>query len=45
LLRVAGDLACMPWLRQWGGLINSLALILFVANSALATLGWPRPRR
>lgn len=45
LLRVAGDLASIPWLRQWGGLINALALILFVANSALATLGWPQPKR
>lgn len=34
LLRLAGDL--LPWLagRQWGGLINVIALLLFLANMA-----------
>jgi hypothetical protein len=36
LLRVAGDMA--GWLpgRLWGGLLNVLALLLFLANTALA---------
>ncbi len=36
LLRVAGDLA--NWLpgRQWGGLLNALALLLFLVNTARA---------
>lgn len=32
LLRVAGDLAGLPGWRQWGGLVNSIALVLFVGN-------------
>ena len=40
-LRVFGDLA--PWLpgRQWGGLFNVLAIVLFIANTAYGAL---RPR-
>jgi hypothetical protein len=36
VLRVFGDLA--PWLpgRQWGGLMNALAIVLFFANTATA---------
>ncbi len=44
LLRVAGDLGAVPWLRQWGGLINGLALLIFMANSILAVIGLPRRR-
>ena len=45
LLRVAGDLSNAPGLRPWGGLLNGLALLVFMANSALAVLGLPRPNR
>jgi hypothetical protein len=43
-LRVFGDL--VPWLsgRQWGGLLNGLAIIIFFANTAYGVLG-PRPQR
>jgi hypothetical protein len=36
LLRVGGDL--MPWLagRQWGGLLNAAAIVLFIANTVWA---------
>jgi len=39
LLRLSGDL--MVWLpgRQWGGLLNGVAILLFVANTGYAMLG------
>src|SRR5574342_899549 len=36
LFRVAGDLATWPAGQQWGGLGNAAAILLFIANSALA---------
>jgi hypothetical protein len=36
LLRVAGDLAGLPALRQWGGLLNVIAILLFLVNNGLA---------
>lgn len=33
LLRIIGDLALIPSLREWGGLINVIAILLFVANT------------
>jgi hypothetical protein len=36
LLRVAGDLAGAAALRQWGGLLNAAALLLFFASTAWA---------
>jgi len=36
LLRVGGDLAGSRAAQQWGGLINVLAILLFLANNALA---------
>jgi len=36
LLRVAGDLAVWPSLQRWGGLLNTLAVLLFLANNVLA---------
>jgi len=36
LLRVAGDLAVWPPLQRWGGLLNTLAILLFLANNILA---------
>jgi len=43
-LRVFGDV--VPWLpaRQWGGLLNALAIVIFLANTAYGVLG-PRPPR
>ena len=43
-LRVFGDL--VPWLsgRQWGGLLNGLAIVIFFANTAYGMFG-PRPPR
>lgn len=39
LLRLSGDM--MGWLpaRQWGGLINGVAILLFMANTGYAMLG------
>jgi len=36
LLRVVGDLAGWQPLQRWGGLLNTLAIMLFVANNILA---------
>jgi hypothetical protein len=36
LMRVAGDLALQTQLRQWGGTLNVIAIVLFAANSAAA---------
>ncbi len=43
-LRVAGDLALLPSLRQWGGLLNVVAILLFVASSAAAVVSAARGR-
>jgi hypothetical protein len=41
ILRVAGDLAFWVPLRQWGGFLNTIAILLFVANTLLAVRrGW-----
>jgi hypothetical protein len=37
-LRVAGDLALVPVLRQWGGALNVVAILLFILSSALAAI-------
>jgi mono/diheme cytochrome c family protein len=34
LLRVGGDLLAEPELRMWGGMLNALVLLLFMANTA-----------
>ena len=36
LLRVGGDLLNLPLVREWGGLFNVIALLLFIANTASA---------
>ncbi|MGZ8533249.1 MAG: hypothetical protein ACXWYM_22005 [Candidatus Binatia bacterium] len=36
LLRVAGDLGAWHALQRWGGLLNTLAVIVFLANNILA---------
>lgn len=36
LLRLAADLGGWTTLRQWGGLLNAIAILLFMANTALA---------
>jgi hypothetical protein len=42
VLRVGGDLAGWPDGRQWGGLLNVIALLLFMGNTALAVLAGKR---
>jgi len=37
-LRVAGDLLGQPVLRRWGGLLNGVALLLFLATTAAALI-------
>jgi hypothetical protein len=43
VLRIVGDLA--PWLpgRRWGGLLNALAIVLFLASTATAMFQPVRP--
>lgn len=36
LMRVGGDLLNAPSVREWGGMLNVIALLLFLANTALA---------
>jgi hypothetical protein len=43
LLRVAGDLAAQPDLRLWGGLLNAVAILLFLANTVRAMRSGPAP--
>ncbi len=37
-MRVAGDLLALPGLRAWGGLLNGLAILLFMGAAAAAVL-------
>lgn len=43
VLRIAGDLVPWPAARQWGGLLNAVALLLFFANTAYGVLRPVRP--
>lgn len=36
LIRVVGDLGSWSMVRQWGGMLNAVALLLFVVNTAIA---------
>ena len=45
VLRVAGDLAAWPVARQWGGLLNEVAILLFLASSAAAIIAAARAGR
>lgn len=38
LLRLVGDLAFLPLLRQWGGLLNGIAILLFLASIAYVVI-------
>ncbi len=37
LLRVVGDLAAIGWMRQWGGLLNAVVLLLFLFTTIMST--------
>ena len=37
-LRVAGDLAVWPAIRRWGGILNTVAVLVFLAATGLAAL-------
>ena len=39
LLRLSSDLMVWPLGRQWGGLLNGVAILLFIANTGYAMLG------
>jgi hypothetical protein len=44
LLRVAGDIGQLAALQQWGGLLNSLSILLFLVNNVRAVkLGMKAP--
>ena len=43
VLRVFGDLANQPTLRQWGGLLTALAILLFLGNTVWAVWRGPTP--
>jgi hypothetical protein len=36
LIRIAGDIVLNPTLRQWGGLLNGIAILVFLTLTALA---------
>ena len=38
LLRVAGDLALVPGGQSWGGILNALAIVIFLLNSIRAVV-------
>jgi hypothetical protein len=38
LLRVGGDLQNLPLVREWGGMLNVIALLLFLATTARAVV-------
>ncbi len=42
LMRVSGDLLLVAWLRRWGGLLNGIALLLFLAITAATILAGRR---
>jgi hypothetical protein len=42
VMRVAGDLALWPDARQWGGLLNVIAILSFLASSATAIMAAAR---
>lgn len=46
LLRIAGDLAWWPSLQRWGGMLNVLAVLFFLANNVRAVVSvWPTKER
>jgi hypothetical protein len=46
ILRIVGDLSSWPSVRQWGGLLNALAIVLFFANTASSVrIGHPSVER
>ncbi len=44
LVRIAGDLLLQPVLRQWGGMLNGIALLFFLVNTVVAILFIPARR-
>jgi hypothetical protein len=36
LLRVVGGLGLWPWLQQWGGMLNTFTVVLFLVNNVRA---------
>ncbi len=44
LLRVIGDLTAQTSLRQWGGLLNAVAILLFVGNTIWAVRHAAQPK-
>ena len=43
VLRVAGDLLAVPLARRWGGLLNGVALLLFLGLTVYALAVGRRP--
>ena len=43
LLRISGDLAELPPARMWGGVLNGLAIVLFLANNVRAVIIGHKP--
>jgi hypothetical protein len=44
LMRIGGDILLVAWLRRWGGLLNGIALLLFLAMTAGTILAGRRLR-
>lgn len=45
LLRVGGDILNSPFVQEWGGMLNVIALLLFLATTARALRSSSRPRQ
>lgn len=42
IMRIAGDLGGPPGLRRWGGLLNAVSILLFLANTLYSVIAGPR---
>jgi hypothetical protein len=45
LLRLVGDLGVVLWARQWGGLLNAIAILAYLGMMGFSIARSPRPVR
>lgn len=45
ILRIAGDLAGLPGLRRWGGMLNAVAIVAFLVGAVASVLSEKRRMR
>ncbi len=44
IIRITGDLAGLPGFRRWGGLLNAVSILLFLANTLYSVIAGLRSR-